>query len=425
MTAPTSSPALPAKRPGCIRVVHTADWHLGKPLAELDRGEEHSRFLSFLLGALEESEADALLVAGDVFDCATPPQAAVRLYFDFLAELYRRTRCVAVICAGNHDSPSHLEAPRELLGVLRTRVAAAFPEDPAQALIPLPLEGGAPGLVIAAVPYLRERELRTGRLGQSAEEIERDLREGLRRRYAEVAEAAAPWLERGVPVVAMGHLCALGASFSPESEREIHVGGLGSVGTDAFPSAFSYVALGHLHRAQAVGGRPHIRYSGSPLALSFGEAADSKELRLLDFEGERLVRNEAIPVPQPRRLVQCRVAQANLEEGLRAFVPPESELPPWVEVVVEKGSASNDLFRTVRELTAERPFTVVKVTVEREGGKAALSLEEGTVAEADELLANPAAVFRLRLEGEPSLDADTRAALETAFAELCGRREEA
>jgi len=415
-------PPLPPKRPGCFRVVHTSDWHLGKPLVELDRSEEHRRFLDFLLETLIAADADALVVAGDVFDGATPPQAAVRLYFDFLAALYSRSRCVAVVTAGNHDSPSHLEAPRELLGVLRTRVTASLPADPAALLIPLP-SPEAPALVVAAVPFLRERDLRTGRLGQSAAEIERDLREGLQRRYAEVAEAAESWRARGVPVLAMGHLTALGATVTPESEREVHVGGLGSIGADAFPEAFAYVALGHLHRPQAVGGRQHVRYAGSPLALSFSEAADAKEVRLLDFEGGALVLNEGIPVPQARRLVWLRVAQADMEAGLRAFVPPPSELPPWVEVVVEKASPSGNLYKSVQELVEGRPFEVIKVTVEREGAQAGLLLDDACAEEeADELLADPKAVFRRRLDQEPGLDAAARAALETAFAELCELR---
>lgn len=420
----TVSP-LPSKRPGCFRVVHTADWHLGKPLADLDRTEEHRRFLAFLLETVIAAEADALVVAGDIFDCATPPQAAVRLYFDFLAALYQRTRCVAVVTAGNHDSPSHLEAPRELLGVLRTCVAASFPENPSELLIPLP-SPEQPALVVAAVPFLRERDLRTGRLGQSAEEIEGDLREGLQRRYAEVAAAAEPWRARGVPVLAMGHLTALGASVTPESEREIHVGGLGNIGSDAFPEVFAYVALGHLHRAQAVGGREHLRYAGAPLALSFSEAADAKEVRFLDFEGDTLVLNEGVAVPQPRRLVRLKVAQADLEAGLRAFVPPPSDLPPWVEVVVEKASSAGDLYKMVQDLVADRPFAVVKVTVEREGAQPGLSLDAAWAEEdAEELLGDPKAVFRRRLDQEPDLDAPARAALETAFAELWDQHLEA
>ena len=418
-------PALPSlsfapKNAGAFRVVHTADWHLGKPLGDLDRTGEIRAFLDFLLETVLASQADALVIAGDVFDCATPPQSAVRLYFDFLAALYTRTPCVAVVTAGNHDSPSLLEAPRDLLGVLRTRVVAALPEDRRALLFPLP-SAEAPALVVAAVPFLRERDLRTGRMGQSAAEIESDLREGIAARYAEVAEAARPWIERGVPVLATGHLTALGASTA-ESERSIHVGGLGKIGADAFPEAFAYVALGHLHRPQPVGGRPHIRYCGSPIALSFGEAGDSKELRLLDFEDGTLAANQPIPVPQARRLVQLRVAARELEAQLREFTPPPSPLPPWVEVVVEGAARGEDLFQTVQQHVEGRPFVVVKVTAETAGEVAALTLDESAAdTELDNLLSDPKAVFRLRLDCEPELEEADRAALETAFAELYDR----
>jgi len=416
MTAPSPLP----KPAGVFRVIHTADWHLGKPLMDLDRTEEFRRFLAFLLDTLVATEADALMIAGDVFDCATPPQAAVRLYFDFLAALYTRTHCVAVVVAGNHDSPSHLAAPRDLLNVLRTRVAAALDEDRSAMLIPLPRPENA-ALVVAAVPFLRERDLRTGRMGQSAAEIERDLREGLHCRYEEIAEAARPWRERGVPILATGHLTALGSTTS-ESEREIHVGGLGKIGADAFPDAFAYVALGHLHRPQAVGGRAHIRYSGSPLTLSFSEVSDEKEMRVLDFAGGSLIANASLPVPQARLLIVLRVPQAELEARLRAFVPPPSDLTPWVEVVVEEASHTADLYKTVQEIAEGHPFQVVKVTAESAGARAALGLgDDSAQEEAENLLSDPKAVFGRRLDLEPDLDEPARADLETAFAELCER----
>ncbi|MCX6968412.1 MAG: exonuclease SbcCD subunit D C-terminal domain-containing protein [Verrucomicrobia bacterium] len=408
------------KPKGVFRVIHTADWHLGKPLADLDRTEEFRRFLAFLLETVLATETDALVVAGDVFDCATPPQSAVRLYFDFLAALYHRTRCVAVVTAGNHDSPSHLDAPRDLLNALRVRVVAALEPDRSGMLIPLPSPEN-PALVVAAVPFLRERDLRTGRMGQSAEEIERDLREGLRCRYEEMAEAARPWRERGVPILATGHLTALGASTS-ESEREIHVGGLGKIGADAFSGAFAYVALGHLHRPQAVGGMAHIRYSGSPIALSFSEAADTKELRILDFAAGGLVANGAIPIPQSRCLVALRLPQADWEKQLRDFVPPPSALPPWVEVVIEGASRTGDLYKEIQGAAEGRPFQVIKVTAEYAGAAAALGLGDAAAQEeAENLLSDPKAVFRRRVEQEAGLDAASRAALEIAFAELYER----
>ena len=292
-----------AKSPGAFRVLHTADWHLGKCLLTRPRTDEHALFLAFLLQAIQEHQVDALIVAGDVFDSATPPQFAVKQYYDFLSHLRGAGACAAVIVAGNHDSPGHLEAPREVLRSLSFHVIGTLAEQPVDWLVPLP-NPESPQLVVAALPFLRDADLRVGLSGQSADEIQRALVAGIARRYQEAAHAAAEWRERGVPVLATGHLTVVGSTNS-ESEREIHIGGLGAVGTECFPAAFDYVALGHLHRPQAAGGRDHVRYAGSPLALSFSEADDVKEVRPARFRGWRVDRpvaalHPARPPPDPR-----------------------------------------------------------------------------------------------------------------------------
>ncbi len=193
---------------GGLRVLHTADWHLGKTLCDHERTQEHSQFLDFLLRTIEEQRVDVLVVSGDVFDSANPPQSAETLYFNFLSRLHALGHCAAVITAGNHDSPTHLESPRRLLRALNVRIAGVPSDDPAEALIVLPSPEN-PCLVIAAVPFLRDRDLRTGVLGQSQDEIQRDLHTGLRSRYTRLAEAAECWRERGVPVLATGHLTML------------------------------------------------------------------------------------------------------------------------------------------------------------------------------------------------------------------------
>ena len=421
-----SSPS--SKPPGAFRVIHTADWHLGKTMGDLDRIEEHRRFLGFLQDTIRSLDADALVIAGDVFDSATPPQSAIRLYFDFLAELNAGDgrRCPVIVTAGNHDSPAHLEAPRELLQAIGVNVVASLPVGEGNAFAPerllFPLSAPDTNevrLVVAAIPFLRERDLRTGQFGQSADEIQRDLKDGVKARYAEAAAASREWHARGVPVLATGHLTALGGKTS-DSERDIHVGGLGAVGAEAFPELFSYVALGHLHRPQIVGGQTRIRYSGSPIALSFSEAADSKEIRVLDFVGGSLAADVGLPVPQARKLVQLRLSEPELETRLAAFTPPESELTPWVEVVVGNASGAIDLFKAVQDVAAGRPFEVVRVMVDRSGGGGALTLAaDAAEDDADALLADPNAVFRRRLESEPMEEAE-REALFTAFTELRG-----
>ena len=174
-------------------------------------------------------------------------------------------------------------------------------ENPEDQLIPLP-SASLPSVVVAAVPFLRDRDVRTGQPGQSAAEIRAEILEGIRARYQQIADAAHRRYP-GVPVIATGHLTIDGARVT-DSEREIHIGGLGAVSHEIFSEAFSYVALGHLHVAQQAGGRESVRYSGSPFPLSFSEAGDIKELRLIDLVHGQVQRNEAIEIPLQRYLIQ-------------------------------------------------------------------------------------------------------------------------
>lgn len=399
------------------RVLHTADWHLGKALCDHDRTAEHAAFLDWLLRTIAQEKADALVVSGDVFDSANPPQAAQRLYYNFLGELHRLGHCTAVITAGNHDSPTYLEAPRHVLRALDVHIVGIH--DCEKALIPLP-DAENPCVVLAAVPFLRDRDLRTGVLGQSAAEIQADLHRGLRGCYARVAAGAAHWYARGVPILATGHLTMLGGDET-ESERPIHIGGLGSIGPDLFAETFCYGALGHLHRPQAIGEKGRLRYAGSPIALSFGEAADHKEIRLLDFQDGALVENARISVPAPRQIARLRVARADLESCLLSFQPAAGPLPPWLEIVVENPPPGENLYEVVQGIAKDHPCRVLKVTAAHGAGVLALGLrpEEGEV-EAGDILSDPPRVFARQLDGLPDLPAADREALEMAFAELHG-----
>jgi DNA repair protein SbcD/Mre11 len=409
--------AAPAKPPGAYRVIHTADWHLGKLLGEHSRAEEHRRFLGFLLARVREFSVDALLIAGDVFDSANPPQSAVAQYYDFLSALFRQGGCAVIVIAGNHDSPAHLEAPRQVLRALGAQVIGALPAAPEDWLVPLP-SPEAPQLVVAAIPFLRDRDLRTGQSGQSAAEIQRELALGIRRCYEQAAEAAAAWTRRGLPLVATGHLMVAGAAAS-DSEREIHVGGLGAVSAGCFAEAFAYVALGHLHHAQTAGGRETVRYSGSPIPLSFGEAGARQEVRLLDFAQGKLVQQMALEVPQSRPLVQIRCRPESLETGLMAFQPPKTELPAWIEVVVEDPAPGENLYDHVQKLVEGRDFEVIRVVGQRTTPLPGLSAADQAAAEGiEQLLGDPAKVFAHRLEAEPSLTPEQCTALRTAFDEL-------
>jgi DNA repair protein SbcD/Mre11 len=265
-----------SKKPAdAFRVLHTADWHLGKMLNEQSREVEQKLFLDWLLKQVVDLEVDVVLVAGDVFDTANPPQSAEALYYDFVADLNRKSSASLVLIAGNHDSANQLEAPKRVLKALRTHVHGAVADDPADRLLLLP-SADAPKVAIAMVPFLREKDLRTGKSGNTPAQVRKEIIAGITRVYEETAKAVKA-AKISCPIIATGHLTVAGASSS-ESERDIHIGGLGDVDSTVFPDTFAYVALGHLHRPQAPDKAGRVRYSGSPIALSFSEVDDKKVL---------------------------------------------------------------------------------------------------------------------------------------------------
>jgi len=409
-----SSP-LPSKPKDSYRLLHTADWHLGKTLNDQSREEEHTLFLEWLLTSIDQYEVDAVLLAGDVFDSANPPQSALSLYYNFVAELYKRGTCSLAVISGNHDSAALLEAPKQALRALNVHVTGTMAEDQSDRLLLLEKDG-SPRLAIAMLPFLRDRDLRIGRAGESRDEITRELTTGIAQRYREASNA----LPAGIPAIAAGHLTVTGAKTS-DAEREIHIGGLGSVTADIFPKEFSYVALGHLHRPQSAGSAEHVRYSGSPIPLSFSEYTDEKEVRVLDVTSKGIT-HHGLEIPLFRHLSQIHTTVASLEKDLKGFKPQSGELKAWVEVVVEDASLQDDLNEHVRTLTEKASFDVLKVLRGRTQAVVGPSAGEISDDEAiDELLSDQKSVFDLRLSQEVSLSDKELDELRSAFAELLER----
>lgn len=401
-----------------FRVLHTADWHLGKTLHDQDRTEEHVSFLNFLLQTIKECKIDTLIIAGDIFDSTNPPPIALRLYYEFLADVYHETDCAVVVTSGNHDSPAHLEAPKDVLRALNIHVVGVIPQNLEEALILLPSKE-KPRLAIAALPFLRDKDLRTSQLGQTQDEIRKNIQEGIRKRYHEIGEVGKVHQAEGVALIATGHLTVLGASKS-ESEREnIHIGGIGVVNTDVFPNFFSYVALGHLHRPQKVGNQEHFRYSGSPIPLSFSESTDKKEVRILEFVEGALIKNCACEIPLSRQLFQLKTSYNDLESTLNNFQPEPSEFIHWIELIIETDESTGNLHETINRLTVGKSYKVIKISIGNtptyEGLKINESLNEQSLGD---LLGDPREVFMQRLDQAVIVDADERESLVVAFAEV-------
>lgn len=334
------------------RIIHTADWHLGARLIDYERHEEHCAFLDWLLKQLVELQPDLLIVAGDIFDVAAPAQEALKLYYTFLSRLADTVKCQTLILGGNHDSPKTLEAPRDVLRNIDVRVVASPPSNLAEAVLEFE------DAVVCAVPYLRERDVRTAVPGQSADEVASAIRMGIMKHYRDVFDLANA-KAAGRLVVGTGHLTAVGSEISP-SERTIHIGNLGAVKGSCF-DGFAYTALGHIHRPQRVGGNECVRYVGSPIPLSFAEVCVCKEIRVIDINGTQLTQR-AIPIPVFRSLLRLTTTAATVGADLALHQGSERDaMLPWIELTVTDCRNHPDIGRQVREAAAPLRLQVLKV----------------------------------------------------------------
>jgi exonuclease SbcD len=326
-----------------MRILHTSDWHLGVEYFQRSRKEEHQAFLDWLLETLEARDVDVLVVAGDVFDTTNPPAEAQQAYYRFLAELSRRSRA-AVVVGGNHDSPSRLDAPREVLAALSAEVVGGHLAeregplmDPAGVLVPVRRKSEVLG-VIAAVPYLHDWKLGVRGFDASAGEQLTSLHDAFRGVYSRLADKAAAAFP-GVPLMATGHLtCLAKAGEKPSDEDAVpieinRVGTLGAMGPQVFDPRFSYVALGHIHRGFAVDPDQRVWYSGTPIQVGSKEPADSRRVLLVDLdESGGTAAVEKLPVPVTRRLVTLSGPLDEVTAKLANMTWPDSELPPYIVV---------------------------------------------------------------------------------------------
>ena len=326
-----------------MKILHTSDWHIGRALYGRKRYEEFKAFLDWLAATIQQNAINTLLVAGDVFDTSTPSNRAQELYYRFLCRVAASTCRHVVVVAGNHDSPSFLNAPKELLKALDVHVvgSAANPEDE---VLVLRNEQKAPELIVCAVPYLRDRDIRVAEAGESVADKERKLIEGIRTHYAAVADLAEEKRKqagREIPIVATGHLfSAAGQRVEGDGVRELYVGSLAQVRAEIFPAHFDYVALGHLHIAQKVAGLEHIRYSGSPLPMGFGEAKQQKSVCQVAFHGTA-ASVQLIAVPVFQELERIRGDWDTLSRRIRALAQAASQA--WLELIYEGDEVIGDL----------------------------------------------------------------------------------
>jgi exonuclease SbcD len=349
-----------------VKILHTSDWHLGRALYGRRRYDEFSSFLDWLEATLETEKIDALIVAGDIFDTGTPSNRAQELYYRFLCRVSSSSSCRhIVISSGNHDSPSFLDAPAALLKALNVHVIGTAAENPSDEVLVLRDGDGKPELIVCAVPYLRDRDIRSMRAGESVDERNARMAEGLKRHYeavcaeAERLQAELSGSGKKIPIAATGHLfTAGGQTVDGDGVRELYVGSLAHVEKDVFPPVIDYLALGHLHVPQRVGGCDHIRYSGSPLPMGFGEASQKKRVITVDFD-EMFPRIEEVFVPRFQELGRLTGSLEEIEKGIRELAKAESRA--WLEVEYTGSAVAGDLRESLEELCEGTDLEILRI----------------------------------------------------------------
>jgi len=394
-----------------MKILHTSDWHLGHRLHEQSQYEEQSQFLEWLEAYITSEEVSVLLISGDVFDSGVPSTQSQKMYYDFLIKLTQSPCQHVIITGGNHDAPGTINAPKELLSALQVQVIGKVTENVADEVFKLSI--GNEQVIVAAVPYLRDQDIRRAVAGESFDDIGERYKMALVKHYDEVGAYCASLKFDNMPVIGMGHLFAIGGSTS-ESEQSIYVGNLGDIGAADFPEIFDYMALGHLHRPQKVGGMDHIRYSGSPTILSFSEIAYDKNVILIETDGDKPLRIENVTVPKFREVLRVSGSVEECITDLKIIDKATYDLKPWVEVVIDNSSNTKIESQEINKAAEDLNLEVLKISLKNERNMAGLEALLESSKQIKEL--QPLEVFKMKCK-EQDFDIDENAEIFDAFNE--------
>jgi len=361
-----------------MKVLHSSDWHLGSSLYGHKRYEEFEAFLKWLAKLIQKEQIDVFLVAGDIFDTSTPSNRALELYYQFLNMVTSIPGLQVIITAGNHDSPSLINAPQELLKHLHIHVFGSVPENPENEIVVIKDDKGQPSLIICAVPYLRDRDIRLSEPGESIEDKTRKLEKGVQEHYRQVvgiARARRDELGGHIPIVATGHLFVSGGkTVDGDGVRELYVGNLARIRAENLCDGIDYLALGHLHVPQIVSGKDTMRYCGSPIALGFGDADQQKHVVIVDFElGEPVI--HTVLVPKFRDIRTLKGDISTVENEIRSLLKLDHSV--WIEVIFSGTLSASTVQSHLRELTDGTNVAIIRIKPMETGNYLSNLEEEG------------------------------------------------
>jgi exonuclease SbcD len=393
-----------------MKILHTADWHLGHRLHENSQFEEQTLFLQWIENYINEDQIDVLLISGDIFDSGSPSNQSMKMYYNFLMKLKATTCKFIVITGGNHDSAGILNAPKELLEALSIKVVGKATDHIEDEVFEIEIDNEK--VIIAAVPYLRDGDIRRAVAGESFEDLTDKYKTALITHYQLAAEQCKLINPNNAPVIAMGHLFAVGGTIS-DSEQNIYVGTLGHIGAADFPTYFDYIALGHLHRPQIIGGNEKVRYCGSPHILSFSELSYDKKILVLTIKESEISNVNEVVVPCFRNFYSLNGTAIECIEKFPDMISNSYELTPWVEIVLNENHTVNT---TALKKEAEKySFEILKTSLKKQ--QSTIGIEEllKNTKSIKELL--PVEVFELKCK-EMGVNLSQKPKIADAFNEI-------
>ncbi|MFT6925078.1 MAG: exonuclease SbcD [Psychromonas sp.] len=401
-----------------MKILHTSDWHLGQYFMMKTREAEHLHFLNWLIEVVNKQKIDALIVAGDIFDSASPPSYARKLYSDFIVRLQKSSCRQIIIMAGNHDSVAVLNENKDLLKALDVSVLAGLNDDLSEHIIELKDAQQKTQALVCALPFLRAADVMKSVQGSSASDKQISLQQGIADTYQSIFDLAnAQCNGQTLPIIATGHLTAVGCSVS-DSVREIYIGTLTAFPAALFP-AFDYIALGHIHRAQKVQKSDHIRYCGSPIPLSFDETKQQKNINIIEFDTDNALTVNETEIPVFQKML---VISGDLESVTAQLQDLKKELDgqsAWVEVKLKQAFYLSDVHALLNEQVQESEIEILKISSPTINEKNQYQAADKSTL--DNL--TPADLFQHRLEIEDSYSDQQREQLTTLFAEVCSEVE--
>ncbi|WP_435236905.1 exonuclease subunit SbcD [Psychromonas sp. PT13] len=397
-----------------MKILHTSDWHLGQYFMMKTREAEHLSFLNWLVALIKEQQIDAVIVAGDIFDSSAPPSYARKLYSDFIVKLQDSGCNQLIIVSGNHDSVAVLNESKSLLNALNVSVLAGLNDELSEHIVTLKDKDKQDAAIVCALPFLRAGDVMGSEAGLSAERKQQNLQRGIEKIYTDIYQIAQlQCQEKTLPIIATGHLTSVGCSVS-ESERDIYIGTLSAFPASLFP-AFDYIALGHLHRSQKVQKSDVIRYSGSPIPLSFAETKHDKQVMIVDFLEQGEVKVTPIVIPRFQDLQVIKGSLEEVSEQLKTLASEKKQQSMWLEIKLNQSFYVSDVQSQLNSLVEGTNIEILKISSPKLNENSQWQETDSTTL--DDL--TPVDLFQHRLKCEDNLSEQQQTELKALFVQVC------